>query len=35
VRAASGRGTIEEDTMPVSGDRASPAQHGRRGSDPD
>jgi hypothetical protein len=33
--AACGRGTIEEDTMPVSGDRVSPAQQGRRGSDPD
>jgi hypothetical protein len=33
--AACGRGTIEEDAMPVSCDRARPAQHWRRGSDPD
>jgi hypothetical protein len=35
VLAASGRGTIEQDTMPVSGDRVSLAQHARRGSDLD
>jgi hypothetical protein len=33
--AAYGRRTIEEDRMPIPGDRASLTQHGRCGSDPD
>jgi hypothetical protein len=33
--AGCGRGTIEKDTRPISGDRVRPPQHVRRGSDPD